>query len=73
LNFMNSHFQESSVNSLELGVRLVKIQESFEFAGLLEFIEVTGLLSPNKSIFTMKHASSLRGAEGDEAISVRGM
>jgi len=60
---MNSHLQESSVNSLELGVRLVKTQEFFEF------VKMARLLRPDKSGFTMMFTLSLRGTTGDEAIS----
>ncbi len=50
---MNFHLQQSSVNSLESGVRLVKTQEFFEFVEFIGFVEMARLLRPDKSGLAM--------------------
>jgi hypothetical protein len=72
-SFTNLSLKYWSVNSLESGVRLVKLQEFLEIVELLEFTRMVRLLRPDESLLLMSPALSLRGAEGDEAILVRGM
>ena len=66
------------VNSLSSAIRLVetdKFAELIEFVELPEFlefigfVEMTSLLRPSGEGLAMTPTTSLRGAEGDEAIS----